>query len=309
MTTYVDTALNQMNATVGSLTPEKGGSLLGFPSLNIVTEFIFDDDATTTTSTYEPSSGLSEKTKVVERRGSVSYVGHLHSHPGRMNVPSYLDEQMALQALDINPHMSSFVMPIFTQDSPFGIGDHLFNTDVGTLSNYVVDRSTMCNRTKRKLDHVADFMKSIRPVSEQLPTQWGAWIDPTVQLKDKVYRLEDVHVMHVDRDTGHIESLLSDEMGLPNKTSYGYVDIGWNQFITRSLIYSDCVIDILFPLAYPVCKPVVTYKYNSALSSVHEVIFAWSVSRDIERLLMHIANQTLKVHHTSVSKGGFRMAQ
>ena len=55
-----DTVLEQIKKDIGDYAPERGGALLGDPGKPIVTKFIFDKKAHTTTNTYSPSRMLND---------------------------------------------------------------------------------------------------------------------------------------------------------------------------------------------------------------------------------------------------------
>ena len=63
MLRVLDTVLEQLARVAGEREPEWGGALLGMAERPIVTEFIFDDDADVTSSTYLPSPEIAAAVK------------------------------------------------------------------------------------------------------------------------------------------------------------------------------------------------------------------------------------------------------
>lgn len=109
-----DSVLEQIKEDIGDKTPERGGALLGEPGKQIVSKFIYDSHAFTTSSTYSPSRKLNELVQKMEEDDGLEYKGIIHSHPGDFDHPSSQDVAELSTGLMLNGHMPFYLVPIVT---------------------------------------------------------------------------------------------------------------------------------------------------------------------------------------------------
>ncbi|WP_442596423.1 Mov34/MPN/PAD-1 family protein [Neobacillus sp. D3-1R] len=109
-----DDVLELIKKEIGDHEPERGGALLGEPGELVVTRFIFDPSAETTSSSYSPSRELNLMVKKAEELEGLEFKGIIHSHPGRLDHPSQQDLLELETGLEINPHMPYYLLPIVT---------------------------------------------------------------------------------------------------------------------------------------------------------------------------------------------------
>jgi proteasome lid subunit RPN8/RPN11 len=112
-----DSVLEQIKADIGDKAPERGGALLGEPCKPIITKFIFDSQAFTTSSTYSPSRKLNKSVQEAEEKEGLEYKGLIHSHPGEYDQPSSQDIAELATGLRLNKHMPFYLVPIVTTNS------------------------------------------------------------------------------------------------------------------------------------------------------------------------------------------------
>ena len=112
-----DTFLDQVSATVGKHLVESGGAILGDYTSGVITSFLFDEDAETTSVSYVPSRELSRKVNAVEGTDRLQFKGVLHSHPSSYDVPSGPDANSFWVGLNENPELSRYLAPIVTFES------------------------------------------------------------------------------------------------------------------------------------------------------------------------------------------------
>ena len=115
MLVFTDGVKGEIASAIGDHAPERGGALLGPRYSNLITHFIYDADAETTSSTYRPSARLTELVQKVEREEPVRYCGIVHSHPGDFDRLSGPDLTASANALRGNLRLDSFFVPIVTQ--------------------------------------------------------------------------------------------------------------------------------------------------------------------------------------------------
>ena len=135
----LDAVLDAVAAHVAGRPPERGGALLGLRGKPVVTEFLFDAQATTTTSTYKPSRDLTARVKAVELNCALQFKGILHSHPGVLDRPSSQDQYELGVGLQLNPHLGAYLAPIVTlEQAP--VDDHELGVAADKISWYVATR-------------------------------------------------------------------------------------------------------------------------------------------------------------------------
>lgn len=111
MLLITDSALDEIASGIFTHQPERGGALMGAPGRPVITEFILDSKAATTPASYQPSRNLTKAIRAAERRG-LEHKGILHSHPGGLRTPSGQDLVAFADSLEINPHLSEYIVPI-----------------------------------------------------------------------------------------------------------------------------------------------------------------------------------------------------
>jgi molybdopterin/thiamine biosynthesis adenylyltransferase/proteasome lid subunit RPN8/RPN11 len=110
----LDDVLRAIEADIAAHPPERGGAVLGLIGRPVVTRFVFDAKAQTTSVTYRPSRWLNEQVKEVEARDGLELKGIVHSHPHALDRPSDQDEHEVRQGLALNPHITRYLVPIVT---------------------------------------------------------------------------------------------------------------------------------------------------------------------------------------------------
>lgn len=108
----IDAAYRDIERQVLSHLPERGGGLLGPRGSSVVTRFIFDADAATTSSTYTPSDRLVEVVKEVESVTDLEFKGIIHSHPPGVTHPSSGDGVAIARFFETNPHRAEIYVPL-----------------------------------------------------------------------------------------------------------------------------------------------------------------------------------------------------
>jgi proteasome lid subunit RPN8/RPN11 len=106
--------LRGVEADVCARAPERGGALLGPPGRALVTRWLADDEAATTSASYRPSRALDARVKEAERGEGLELKGVLHSHPRGLDHPSEQDARELAVGLRVNGHLASYLAPIVT---------------------------------------------------------------------------------------------------------------------------------------------------------------------------------------------------
>lgn len=140
-----DQVLDSIELHIAKYQPEKGGLLFGPIGRDVVSLFIPDEQAHTSSMTYTISKEMCDRVPIIENDTNLEYKGIIHSHPGLMDGPSLGDRDAAQNALRLNPHMGKFFMPIFTGDrgKKGSLGDHEISITKGKISAYVVMRQSI----------------------------------------------------------------------------------------------------------------------------------------------------------------------
>jgi hypothetical protein len=112
--TLFDTVLDKISETVGNQPVESGGALLGDFASGIISDFLFDNDAETTATSYVPSRKLAARVTSIENVNRLQFKGVLHSHPGNYDVPSGPDRNSFAVGLRANPSLVRYLAPIVT---------------------------------------------------------------------------------------------------------------------------------------------------------------------------------------------------
>lgn len=167
-----DEVVKSMAESIAMYEPERGGALFGPIGRDVVSLFILDSSAYTTFSTYTISQKMCDLVPQIEQRTRLEYKGIVHSHPAHMDRPSYGDQLSARNALNINPHMSRFYMPIITHGTASDNRKaHTIQLDSGKLSCYYVIRSNKDDSGViliREPVTVISILQSLGKVAKQL---------------------------------------------------------------------------------------------------------------------------------------------
>ncbi|WP_191090860.1 Mov34/MPN/PAD-1 family protein [Niallia endozanthoxylica] len=119
-----DELLKEIKELIADLPPEQGGALLGPRGSRLMTQFVFDSKAHTTSATYNASRNLDQIVKKKEQEHGVVFKGIVHSHPGGYDSPSWMDVQTVEGSLHTNQHMEFFIAPIVTVHYPNALANH-----------------------------------------------------------------------------------------------------------------------------------------------------------------------------------------
>ncbi len=115
MILFTDTVMAEIDQSIAQKEPEQGGALLGAPDSNLISHFIYDEDAEVSHVTYLPSKRLIKAVQELEKQDGLQFKGIIHSHPGMMDHPSGQDHHAFASQLTHNLHMGRFIAPIVTR--------------------------------------------------------------------------------------------------------------------------------------------------------------------------------------------------
>ncbi|MCL2826663.1 MAG: Mov34/MPN/PAD-1 family protein [Eggerthellaceae bacterium] len=120
---------------------EQGGALMGPIGSPLVTQFIFDEHARHTGTTYSPSADLLDQVNTIERNDPrLEGKGFLHSHPGNLDRPSGGDYDTLVNLTAAHPWLSGYLCPIVSGWSSDPSAPHVAQLDVGFMSVYYAER-------------------------------------------------------------------------------------------------------------------------------------------------------------------------
>lgn len=167
--TVFDTFLDQVSATVGQHPVETGGAILGDYTSGVVTTFLFDGDAETTSVSYIPSRELSRRVNEAEDAKRLQFKGVLHSHPGNFDVPSGPDANSFWVGLAENPELSRYLAPIVTFEPGDERDNKIHLPGGGWITFYVALRDGAKNvRIERTMPDIVHFGRDCRAVATLL---------------------------------------------------------------------------------------------------------------------------------------------
>lgn len=106
--------LDQIAATLGGRVPESGGLLGGDRKRQRITRFLFDSNASTTSSAYSPDlETINEASHAWYDQEGVDVIGIIHTHPGSPISPTMSDQEYAARLLRGNPeYIDRMFLPI-----------------------------------------------------------------------------------------------------------------------------------------------------------------------------------------------------
>jgi molybdopterin/thiamine biosynthesis adenylyltransferase/proteasome lid subunit RPN8/RPN11 len=121
--------------------PERAGALLGPAGKSCVSQFIIDDEASTTGTSFIPSSMIERRVQATELSSGREFKGLVHSHPGALDCLSSQDLISIERALDCNPHLASYIAPIVTLGGSDGpLASHELSLCRGKISFFRAQR-------------------------------------------------------------------------------------------------------------------------------------------------------------------------
>lgn len=167
--TVFDTFFDQVSATVGRHPIESGGAILGDYTSGVITSFIFDEEAETTSVSYVPSRELNKRVNVAEDNQRLQFKGILHSHPGNFDVPSGPDANSFRAGLEENPELSRYLAPIVTFSPGEARENKIELPNGGWITFYVALRNGARNvRIERTMPDVIYFGRDCRTIATLL---------------------------------------------------------------------------------------------------------------------------------------------
>jgi len=134
--------LVEIGREIANNSPELGGGLLGPRGEQIVSQFIFDEEAHVTGASYSPSRTLARKIREVESSSNLEWKGVVHSHPGGLNQPSAGDEVEIINNFRLNEHMNAFFCPIVSFENTSRLEKNELACGRGKISLYIAHRTT-----------------------------------------------------------------------------------------------------------------------------------------------------------------------
>ncbi|MGH3156122.1 MAG: ThiF family adenylyltransferase [Streptosporangiaceae bacterium] len=156
-----DFVLDDIAETLGVITPEQGGALLGAPGMDWVTEFIHDADAGVTSARYRNTRWLMDEIERVERSSAARFKGIIHSHPLGMPVPSGQDRSEYATSLQLNETLCRYMAVIVTHDVTTPLGSHELVLGPARMSFYCAFLSERGVRQERAQPIVVPVGRSL----------------------------------------------------------------------------------------------------------------------------------------------------
>ncbi|TVR16496.1 MAG: hypothetical protein EA401_01260 [Planctomycetota bacterium] len=137
---WYDTVLKDIDQYILCHQPERGGALLGPRGQAVVSHFVPDPQAATTTVSYVPSAALGVAVRQLETQEAVEYKGIIHSHPSSLAQPSGPDLVEFGEQLRVNPHLGWFIAPIAVHGPGNPQAAHEIIRDQGRIAVYAARR-------------------------------------------------------------------------------------------------------------------------------------------------------------------------
>jgi len=176
--TIFDTFLDQVSDTVGRHPVETGGAILGDYTSGVITSFLFDVDAETTSVSYVPSRTLNRRVNEAEDESRLQFKGVLHSHPGNFDVPSGPDANSFWVGLDVNPELSRYLAPIVTFKPGPERDNKMPLPGGGWVTFYVALRDGRRNvRIERTMPDIIHFGRDCRDIAIRLGLPTPEFLD------------------------------------------------------------------------------------------------------------------------------------
>lgn len=299
MIIFTDRCLAQISAGIAAYEPEVGGALLKLPHSNIICEFLPDPAAHTSHASYTPSAELTPKIRAAEQDQALHFAGIIHSHPGRMAVPSSQDHRAFALSLALNPRLGAFIAPIVTIPRPFEpLEPHQIALEPrGTLSLHVCYRAPR-PRTGPDLSAPLeqDFGGDDGPASLGNNSRTSARFlrsllphpgrdDPR---NDEILLFQPpASVLPLDADIAYLRDLVTHRTGLRwIEADITYVEVNGVPFISAALRFSELELVLMLSAGYPFTPPVALYTplLSSVPQDTAEVEFSWPIAGQEDRL-------------------------
>lgn len=295
MIIFTDRCLAQIGAGIAAHEPEVGGALLKLPFSNIVCEFIPDPAARTSAASYTPSAELTPRIRAAEHDQALHFAGIIHSHPGRMAVPSSQDYRAFALSLALNPRLGAFIAPIVTIPRPFEpLEPHQLALEPrGTISLHVCYRAPRPNNVHATRAGELDFGDDEGPAARANARGSGSRFLRSFSLRDDPRNDEillfqpPASVLPLDADIAILRDLLRVQAGQYwDGADITYVDVNGVPFISAALRFSELEIVMMLSAGYPFTPPVVLYtpQMPGLPQNTAEVEFSWPIAGQEDRL-------------------------
>lgn len=250
MFVLTDGVEREIASRVGEPAPEKGGALLGPRLSNLISRFIYDEEAQTTAVTYTPSKFLRDAVGRAERDLGLVFKGIVHSHPSDSDQLSGGDMETIAKFFDANPALASFYCPIINRTAkPVSKAPHILDLGNGiSLTSYEVWR------------------RDKRPGFER-----GYYKQPLVDVR-KVRTT----VMPVDAAAHEVAARLEAAWEL-SEIQTGHIQLSGQHYEVRILVGRGSELQLLFPSGFPATKPtaLLTRTTECEKQETTELLFPW----------------------------------
>ncbi len=244
----IDDVIRALDEQLLAHAPERGGALLGPPGQTLVTQFIFDAEAETTTATYAPSPGLTEQIRDQEVATQCELKGIVHTHPGTLDRPSGPDESAVAGGLALNPHLGSYMCPILNSHG----------SSLGAARPSVADHQTALQRGK------ASWFVGVR-------RRGGGLIINEARCR----------IVPITADSWRV----ADYLGIDPPTDVGIVEIEGRLLFGRQFFLGrDAELTLLFSPEYPLQPPIAMLGGHS--ESTEQLQLTWPLAEDEETRLL-----------------------
>jgi proteasome lid subunit RPN8/RPN11 len=250
MFVLTDGVEREIASRVGEPAPEEGGALLGPRFSNLISQFIYDEQAETTSVSYKPSKYLREAVARAERERGLVFKGIVHKHPGDFDQLSGGDMETIAKFFDANPALPSFYCPIINRTAkPVSKAPHILDLGNGiTLTSYEVWR------------------RDKRPGFEH-----GYQKQPLVDVR-KVRTT----VMPVDAAAQEVAAQLEADWDL-SEIQTGHIQLSGQHYEVRIVAGRGSELQLLFPAGFPATKPTALLTRNTDCEKPEttELLFPW----------------------------------
>ena len=251
MILFTDTVIGEIDRFIAQKAPEQGGALLGAPDSNLISHFIFDEEAEVSHVTYIPSKRLIKDVQDMELRDGLQFKGIIHSHPGQMDRPSGQDHHAFASQLTHNLHMGRFIAPIVTKRLSTKINKTSFKShelpigDGFKLSCY---QAVFCFDEKSQENQL-----SIKKCDTSI-----VWYEAAIQ---------------------HLIDLLTFEFGQVSELQSDTLTINNLLHVAKSLKTELFELQIFFPHNFPTVAPLILFsKYqDKKLRLAQSINLIWSI--------------------------------
>lgn len=164
-----DWVLRAIAAEVAAHPPERGGALLGPPQRPLVTHFVADPQAATTSASFRPSRALDARVKQLEVEDGLELKGIVHSHPRGLDRPSEHDAAELATGLRLNGHMASYLAPIVTVPLEGELARHELALGGGKISFFAGHRTRSGGAQVRPCRvHLVPLLRDLERVARRL---------------------------------------------------------------------------------------------------------------------------------------------